>query len=106
MPGRIGLLAIHAHAYGRPVVTCDDMNFHSPEIEIVQAGKTGALFRRGDAGALGSLLRGMLSDPENLQLLGKQAYLRAHTEFGIKGMLNGFLRAISYVTQRPVSLLN
>lgn len=48
-PGAIGLLAVHAHAYGLPVCTHDGAHTrHGPEHEIVAHGETGCIFREGD----------------------------------------------------------
>lgn len=52
-PGPIGLLAVHAHAYGLPVCTHDGARTkQKPEFEIVVPGETGCLFREGDAADL------------------------------------------------------
>ena len=51
-PGKVGLTAIHSMAYGTPVISHDDLNAQMPEVETIVPGKTGLLFRRGDAKAL------------------------------------------------------
>jgi glycosyltransferase involved in cell wall biosynthesis len=48
-PDAIGLTAMHAMAYGTPVITCDDPARHGPEFEAIIPGKTGELFRPEDA---------------------------------------------------------
>lgn len=48
-PGKVGLLAMHALAYGAPVVTHDDMARQMPEAEAIEPGRTGLLFRHGEA---------------------------------------------------------
>ena len=45
MPGEVGLTAMHAMAYGTPVVTHDQGGFQMPEYEAIMPGETGALFR-------------------------------------------------------------
>lgn len=47
-PGKVGLLAMHALAYGVPVITHDDMDRQMPEVEAIDAEVTGAFFRYGD----------------------------------------------------------
>lgn len=47
-PGKVGLLAMHAMAYGTPVITHGDLDRQMPEIEAIEPGVTGALFKRGD----------------------------------------------------------
>lgn len=51
-PGKVGLLAIHALAYGVPVITHDDLDQQMPEVEALSAGLTGEFFRRDDVGSL------------------------------------------------------
>lgn len=45
-PNKVGLLAMHALAYGCPVITHADMSFQMPEAEAIKHGKTGYLFKR------------------------------------------------------------
>ncbi|SDJ05327.1 glycosyltransferase [Salipiger marinus] len=51
-PGKVGLLAMHALAYGTPVITHDDLDRQMPEVEAIDAGVTGAFFKRGDVADL------------------------------------------------------
>jgi len=55
-PGVIGLAAVHAHAYGTPVVTKREPEGHGPEFEAVVPGVNGAFFRGGDAADLARAL--------------------------------------------------
>ncbi|MFT3683390.1 MAG: glycosyltransferase family 4 protein [Phycisphaerales bacterium] len=48
VPGAIGLAVMHAHAYGTPVVTHDEIEAHGPEFEAIVPGVNGGLFRRDD----------------------------------------------------------
>lgn len=43
-PGNVGLNCIHSLAYGVPVITHDNLQFHGPEVEAIEPGKTGLLF--------------------------------------------------------------
>lgn len=61
-PGPIGLFAIHAMAYGVPVLTNDNWDTQGPEVEAVIDGKTGAFFRDGDVNALVSKMLTILKD--------------------------------------------
>jgi glycosyltransferase involved in cell wall biosynthesis len=47
-PGKVGLLAMHALAYGTPVITHDNLDRQMPEVEAIEPGLTGAFFRYGD----------------------------------------------------------
>lgn len=60
--GPIGLLAIHALAYGIPVVTHDDFDIQKPEAEAIIPGETGAFFCKGDAFDLARKIEGVASE--------------------------------------------
>lgn len=47
-PGKIGLTAMHSLMYGTPAITHGDFDAQMPEVEAIEAGRTGAFFRRGD----------------------------------------------------------
>lgn len=48
IPAATGLTAIQSLAYGRPVVTNDDMETHGPEVAAVIEGVTGSLYQKDD----------------------------------------------------------
>lgn len=48
-PGKIGLTAMHSLMYGTPAITHGDFDAQMPEVEAIEPGRTGALFRRDDA---------------------------------------------------------
>lgn len=43
-PGNVGLNCIHSLAYGIPVLTHNNLQFHGPEVEAIIPGETGLLF--------------------------------------------------------------
>ena len=47
-PGKVGLTAIHSMAYGRPVITHNNLDRQGPEVEAVVPGRTGDLFCEND----------------------------------------------------------
>lgn len=47
-PGNVGLNCMHSLAYGIPVLTHDNIQYHGPEVEAIIPGKTGLLFRHND----------------------------------------------------------
>ncbi|GAH79066.1 unnamed protein product, partial [marine sediment metagenome] len=63
------------------------------------------VFGHADLDSLTRVLQGLLADAGKLAALGKAAWRRAHDDFGLPGMVNGFLQAISHVTGRPLALL-
>ena len=62
-PGQVGLTAMHSLAYGTPVVTHDDPSSQMPEWEAIVPGKTGDLFKRGDALDLAATIRKWCVNP-------------------------------------------
>ena len=56
-PGKVGLLAIHAMAYGVPVITHDELDQQMPEVEAITPGRTGLFFRFEDAASLAGAMR-------------------------------------------------
>jgi glycosyltransferase involved in cell wall biosynthesis len=62
-PGKVGLLAMHALAYGAPVITHDDLDWQMPEVEAIEPGVTGAFFRRGDVTDLAQAMTRFLEIP-------------------------------------------
>jgi glycosyltransferase involved in cell wall biosynthesis len=64
-PGKVGLLAMHAMAYGAPVITHDDLDQQMPEVEAIEPSVTGAFFRRGDVADLArQMARFLDTDPD------------------------------------------
>jgi glycosyltransferase involved in cell wall biosynthesis len=55
-PGKVGLTAMHAMAYGVPVVTHGDADDQMPEWEAVVPGSTGSLFAKGDVESLAAAI--------------------------------------------------
>lgn len=51
-PEGVGLTAMHAMAYGVPVITHDEPTLQKPEFEAIYPGKTGDFFKKGSAESL------------------------------------------------------
>lgn len=47
-PGNVGLNCIHALAYGIPVITHNNFSHQNPEVESINQGKNGLLYRYND----------------------------------------------------------
>jgi 1,2-diacylglycerol 3-alpha-glucosyltransferase len=62
-PGKVGLTAMHALAYGTPVITHDNLDRQMPEVEAIRPGVNGLLFKEGDAEALAKTIHEWLSLP-------------------------------------------
>ncbi len=48
IPSAVGLGIVHAFSYGIPVVTCDKMSSHGPEVELLEPGITGEFYIDND----------------------------------------------------------
>lgn len=62
-PGQVGLTAMHAFAYGVPVITHGDLDHQGPECEAILPGKTGDIFQRGDVNDLAKVLKKWILRP-------------------------------------------
>lgn len=60
-PGKVGLTAMHALAYGTPVITHGDFDRQMPEVEALVEGESGAFFKYGDIDDLARVLLSTLS---------------------------------------------
>lgn len=72
-PGKVGLLAMHALAYGAPVITHDDLDRQMPEVEAIEPGLTGAFFRYGDKDDLARVMNLFLDQTEETRLRYREA---------------------------------
>ena len=59
-PGKVGLTAMHALAYGTPVVTHSDLDRQMPEVEAIIEGRSGAFFEYGSVLSLQNALAQVL----------------------------------------------
>jgi glycosyltransferase involved in cell wall biosynthesis len=55
-PGKVGLTAMHALAYGTPVISHDDFDNQMPEFEAIIPGVTGDFFAAGSSSELATVL--------------------------------------------------
>lgn len=55
-PGKVGLTAMHALAYGTPVITHNDLDSQMPEVEAITEGVSGAFFEFGSIAGLAEAL--------------------------------------------------
>jgi glycosyltransferase involved in cell wall biosynthesis len=66
-PGKVGLLAMHALAYGTPIITHGDFSTQMPEFEAIEPGDTGDFFARGNADDLARVMSEWIDKPRNEQ---------------------------------------
>jgi hypothetical protein len=72
---------MHAMSLGVPVVSHGDINVQKPEFEAIVEGKTGAIFKRGDANDLAKTLGLLFSDRNQLECMRKNCFSMIDTFF-------------------------
>lgn len=95
-PVNIGLSIMHALGYGVPVVTSDHLAGHNPEIEALQPGVNGLLYRDGDLDALADAIRAIVNDPPRREAMGEAARRTVLERFNIPRMVDGLEAAIRH----------
>lgn len=60
-PGEVGLTAIHAFAYGTPVITHNDFDHQGPEAESIIENVTGVFFQRDSYESLATAIHGWVT---------------------------------------------
>lgn len=94
-PGNVGLLAVHAMAYGCPVITHADATWQMPEAEAVVEGETGALFERGSAVSLADAIERCLDgmDRERMAERCIERFEADYTHCEVAARVHGALAA-------------
>jgi glycosyltransferase involved in cell wall biosynthesis len=90
-PGSIGLTLLHAFGYGLPVITHDDAASQTPEFGAFEAGRTGLLFRRGDAASLSEAVIRCLSDEPARRRMGERGRQIARQDYNVAVMAERFV---------------
>jgi glycosyltransferase involved in cell wall biosynthesis len=96
-PSYMGLSAIHAMAYGLPVIAGDDRRAHGPEAEAIVHEQTGLRFPHNDPIALSQAIDRLLTDETLKEKLSQTAREQAHKNFDIPAMADGMIRAITRI---------
>jgi len=90
-PEAIGLTLLHAFGYGLPVVTQDDPAGQMPEFDAFVPGRTGMVYRRGDAADLGDTVGRCLRDDKVLDRMGDEARRIAREAYNVDVMVERFV---------------
>jgi glycosyltransferase involved in cell wall biosynthesis len=95
IPGRVGLSAIHAFAYGLPVVTASaDLVEQSPEFEYLVNGSNALIVDSLDPLAFADSIEALWGDRQAMTNLRRGAYETA-TELTMERMAGTFISALS-----------
>jgi len=95
-PKNIGLSILHAFGYGLPVVTSDNIAAQNPEIEALDDGVNGLLYRDGDVGALAATLARVLEDDALHASMSKGALETVRGRFSVSNMVDGIEASIRF----------
>lgn len=79
-----GRVTVEAMLHGIPVIAAD----RGANVELVQDGVTGLLFRAGDSGHLAEVIEKAISTPGLMDRLSKSARIYAQQRFGMDVMCN------------------
>jgi glycosyltransferase involved in cell wall biosynthesis len=93
-PGAIGLPLLHAFGYGLPVITHNERAQHGPEIAALEDGRSGLLFRAGDADSLRDTVSQLVSAPTRRAALGQAALATARDRFNTARMAERFSQMV------------
>ncbi|MFO0874598.1 MAG: glycosyltransferase [Phycisphaerales bacterium] len=94
-PRAIGLSILHAFGYGLPVVTCDDMPSHNPEIEALRPGENGLLYRAGDIDDFAAAIGRCMDDGAVWQAMSVAALatVTGHGSYSVARMVESIAHA-------------
>jgi glycosyltransferase involved in cell wall biosynthesis len=98
-PGYVGLMVNHAFMYGLPVLTSDDLWLHSPEVAMIQPGRTGEFFRDLDEDDYARRAAALLCDEPRLARMGRQCLKLIDEQYNEKTMAKVFDDAVAYALE-------
>ena len=94
-PGSVGLSLVHGLAYGLPAIVHDDRWTQMPEIAAHEPGRNGITFRRNDTVSLAEAINDLLSDPQSLDAMSKEAAALVDRTFNAKDMATRFCNLVT-----------
>lgn len=95
-PTNLGLSILHAFGYGVPVMAGDLLHAHNPEIEALENGHNGVLFRHLDDVDLADKITELMRTPARLVSMSMVAHETATERFTVKRMVDGIEAAIRH----------
>jgi glycosyltransferase involved in cell wall biosynthesis len=96
-PGRIGLLGIHALAYGVPLIIADN-EAHGPEFHTIISKQAAVLFRSDSSKDLSQTIIHLLNNVEHWHNLQQSGMNIISEKFGIERMVHAFEVAVASAT--------
>ncbi|MBB5350831.1 glycosyltransferase involved in cell wall biosynthesis [Haloferula luteola] len=99
-PGNVGLTAMHAMAYGTPVVSHSDRDTQMPEAEVVIPGVTGELFEKDSVSSLADAIRRVVSrSEEEVNFQARACISIIETFYNASHQVKKIMEAISNVDE-------
>ena len=98
-PTNLGLSILHAFGYGVPVVAGDLLYAHNPEVEALENGHNGILFRHLDDADMADKIIALLKNPAQIVSMSLFAHETAMKRFTVKRMVDGMEAAIRYANR-------
>jgi glycosyltransferase involved in cell wall biosynthesis len=98
-PTNLGLSILHAFGYGVPVVTGDLLHAHNPEIEALENGHNGLLFRHLDPRDLAARVLEFVQQPSRLVAMSMRAHETVMQRFTVTRMVDGIEAAVRHAAQ-------
>jgi glycosyltransferase involved in cell wall biosynthesis len=93
-----GLVVNEAMACGRPCIVSDYVGCGP---DLVEIGKTGAIFPLGDVDTLADLIGGLARDPAKLAFMSEQVPRRIQ-KYSTQAAVDGVLQCLAAITRRSV----
>ena len=83
-PGSVGLTAVHAMAYGVPVLSHDDLDQQGPEVETIIPGETGELYSLHDPADMTARIRRWIQDNTDRRTVSERCIAEVESRYNPK----------------------
>ena len=94
-PGNVGLTAMHAMAYGTPIISHNNPFTQGPEFEAILPGQTGAFFKEGSVESLTNTIHSWLEHSKGKrELIRRACYKRIEEHYTPGAQTKVFRQAI------------
>lgn len=80
-PGNVGLTAMHAMAFGCPVISHNNYPLQMPEFEAIEEGITGAFFKENDVNDLGEVIYKWVTSAKDRDIVRNACYKVIDTKY-------------------------
>lgn len=101
-PAQIGLMAPMCLTYGKTLIISDIDEHHGPEVQAFVPGKTGLSYHYEDSEDLINTINKLLDNSKQRKLFAEAGNNRVRKMMGPEQMLDAFIDAIHFVTQRDI----